>query len=52
MGLRRRILGVQAIGEDGVEKRIDVIAMAIQKHGTVYDFRRGRNVLRSSVWYS
>jgi rhodanese-related sulfurtransferase len=32
-----RILGVQAIGEDGVEKRIDVIAMAIQKHGTVYD---------------
>jgi NADPH-dependent 2,4-dienoyl-CoA reductase/sulfur reductase-like enzyme/rhodanese-related sulfurtransferase len=32
-----RILGVQAIGEDGVEKRIDVIAMAIQKHATVYD---------------
>ena len=32
-----RVLGAQAIGEDGVEKRIDVIAIAIQKHGTVYD---------------
>ena len=32
-----RILGVQAVGEDGVEKRIDVIAMAMQKHATVYD---------------
>jgi hypothetical protein len=25
------------VGEDGVEKRIDVIAMALQKGGTVYD---------------
>jgi len=32
-----RILGAQAVGTDGVEKRIDVISMAIQKHGTVYD---------------
>jgi len=32
-----RILGAQAVGEDGAEKRIDVIAMAIQKGGTVYD---------------
>lgn len=32
-----RILGAQAIGEDGIDRRIDVIAMAIQKHGTVYD---------------
>ncbi len=32
-----RILGAQAVGEQGVEKRIDVIAMAIQKQGTVYD---------------
>jgi NADPH-dependent 2,4-dienoyl-CoA reductase/sulfur reductase-like enzyme/rhodanese-related sulfurtransferase len=32
-----KILGAQAVGEDGVEKRIDVIAMAIQKHSTVYD---------------
>lgn len=31
------ILGAQAVGEDGVDKRIDVIAMAIQKHGTIYD---------------
>ena len=32
-----RILGAQAVGEEGVEKRIDVIAMAIQMHATVYD---------------
>jgi NADPH-dependent 2,4-dienoyl-CoA reductase/sulfur reductase-like enzyme/rhodanese-related sulfurtransferase len=32
-----RILGAQAIGEEGVEKRIDVISMAIQKEGTVFD---------------
>lgn len=32
-----RIFGAQAIGQEGVEKRIDVIAMAMQKEGTVYD---------------
>jgi len=32
-----RILGAQAIGFEGVEKRIDVIAMAIQLGGTVHD---------------
>lgn len=32
-----RILGAQAIGTAGVEKRIDVIAMAIQHQGTVFD---------------
>jgi NADPH-dependent 2,4-dienoyl-CoA reductase/sulfur reductase-like enzyme/rhodanese-related sulfurtransferase len=32
-----RILGAQAIGEAGVERRIDVISMAIQKQGTVFD---------------
>jgi NADPH-dependent 2,4-dienoyl-CoA reductase/sulfur reductase-like enzyme/rhodanese-related sulfurtransferase len=32
-----RILGAQAIGLAGVEKRIDVIAMAIQKKATVFD---------------
>ncbi len=32
-----RILGAQALGEEGVEKRIDAISMAIQKGGTVYD---------------
>jgi NADPH-dependent 2,4-dienoyl-CoA reductase/sulfur reductase-like enzyme/rhodanese-related sulfurtransferase len=32
-----RILGAQAIGGDGVDKRIDVIAMAIQAGMTVYD---------------
>lgn len=32
-----RVLGAQAVGEEGVEKRIDVIAMTIQKGGTVFD---------------
>ena len=32
-----RILGAQAVGKKGVDKRIDVIAMAIQKQWTVYD---------------
>jgi rhodanese-related sulfurtransferase len=32
-----RILGAQAIGSEGVEKRIDVIAMAIQNGATVFD---------------
>lgn len=32
-----RILGAQAVGEEGVEKRIDVIAMALQMGGTVFD---------------
>ena len=32
-----RLLGAQAVGQDGVEKRIDVIAMALQKDGTIYD---------------
>jgi NADPH-dependent 2,4-dienoyl-CoA reductase/sulfur reductase-like enzyme len=32
-----RILGAQAIGLEGVEKRIDVIATAIQLRGTVHD---------------
>ncbi len=32
-----RILGMQAVGEEGVERRVDVIAMAIQKEATVYD---------------
>jgi rhodanese-related sulfurtransferase len=32
-----RILGAQAVGHEGVEKRIDVIAMAIQLGATVFD---------------
>lgn len=32
-----RILGAQAVGEEGIERRIDVIAMAIQLHGTMQD---------------
>lgn len=32
-----RILGAQAVGTDGVDKRIDVIATLIQMHGTVHD---------------
>jgi NADPH-dependent 2,4-dienoyl-CoA reductase/sulfur reductase-like enzyme/rhodanese-related sulfurtransferase len=32
-----RLLGAQALGEDGVDKRISALAMAIQMHATVYD---------------
>lgn len=32
-----RILGAQAVGEAGVDRRIDVIAMAIQMKATVFD---------------
>ena len=32
-----KVLGAQAVGEEGIEKRIDVIAMAIQKGATVFD---------------
>jgi NADPH-dependent 2,4-dienoyl-CoA reductase/sulfur reductase-like enzyme/rhodanese-related sulfurtransferase len=32
-----RLLGAQAVGEDGVARRIDVIATALQLGGTVYD---------------
>ncbi|MFH1991409.1 MAG: FAD-dependent oxidoreductase [Pseudomonadota bacterium] len=32
-----KILGAQAVGTEGVDKRIDVIAMAIQQQGTVFD---------------
>lgn len=32
-----RVLGAQAVGERGVERRIDVLAMAIQMKATVFD---------------
>jgi len=32
-----QILGAQAVGEEGVEKRVDVLAMAIQMKATVFD---------------
>ncbi len=32
-----RVLGAQVVGKAGVDKRIDVLAMAIQKGATVYD---------------
>ena len=32
-----RVMGAQAVGKKGVEKRIDIIAMTIQKQGTVFD---------------
>ena len=32
-----KILGAQAVGEKGVEKRIDVISMAIEQNSTVFD---------------
>jgi len=35
-----KVLGAQAVGEEGTEKRIDVIAMAIQMNATVYDLEQ------------
>ena len=32
-----RLLGAQGLGQDGVEKRIDVFAAILQMGGTVYD---------------
>jgi NADPH-dependent 2,4-dienoyl-CoA reductase/sulfur reductase-like enzyme/rhodanese-related sulfurtransferase len=32
-----RVLGAQAVGQEGVEKRIDVISMAIQNKATIFD---------------
>ena len=32
-----RLLGAQAVGRDGVDKRIDALAMAIQLGATIYD---------------
>lgn len=35
-----RILGAQAVGRHGIDKRIDVIAMAIQMQATVFDLEQ------------
>lgn len=35
-----RVLGAQAVGGEGVDKRIDVLAMAIQLRGTVFDLEQ------------
>jgi len=32
-----RVLGSQAVGQEGVDKRVDVISLAIQKRATVFD---------------
>ncbi|MFC2022684.1 FAD-dependent oxidoreductase [Chloroflexota bacterium] len=32
-----RVLGAQAVGQEGVDKRIDVISVAIQNNATVFD---------------
>jgi NADPH-dependent 2,4-dienoyl-CoA reductase/sulfur reductase-like enzyme len=44
-----RILGAQACGEDGVDKRIDVIATAIQKQGTVFDLEEAEYATRRNL---
>ena len=36
-----RVLGAQAVGEDGVDKRISELALAIQLGATVYDLEEG-----------
>lgn len=34
-----KVLGAQAVGQDGVDKRIDVIASTIRYGGTIYDLK-------------
>lgn len=41
-----RVLGMQAAGDEGVEKRVDVVAMAIQMKATVYDLEEVRGERR------
>ena len=35
-----RVLGVQAVGEQGAERRVDVVGLAIQKGATVFDLEQ------------
>lgn len=35
-----KILGAQAVGGEGVDKRIDVVSLAIQKNSTVFDLEQ------------
>ena len=44
-----RLLGAQAVGRDGVDKRIDALAVAIQLGGTIYDLEECRALLRAPV---
>jgi rhodanese-related sulfurtransferase len=39
-----QVLGAQVVGSDGVDKRIDVLAMAIQARMTVYDLEKAELV--------
>ncbi len=44
-----RILGAQAVGEEGVERRVDVIAMAMQMGGTVFDLEEAELCMRHNT---
>jgi NADPH-dependent 2,4-dienoyl-CoA reductase/sulfur reductase-like enzyme len=44
-----RILGAQAVGEEGVARRIGVIAMALQLGGTIYDLEEAELCYASPV---
>ena len=44
-----RVLGAQAVGQDGVDKRISELAMAIQLGATVYDLEEVRALLLAAV---
>ena len=45
-----KLLGAQVLGEDGVPKRIDSFAMAIQMGCTIYDLEESELMLRSAFW--
>ena len=45
-----RILGAQAVGTEGVDKRVDVIATFIQMRGTVSDLAQAELCYSPMVW--
>ncbi len=46
-----KIYGAQALGRDGVDKRIDVIATAMKANLTVIDFTRFRIIICPAVFF-
>jgi hypothetical protein len=51
-----KVLGCQAVGEEGVEKRVDVVAAFMQKGGTVYDLEEaelcyGERLELDNAWH-
>ena len=44
-----KVLGFQGVGEEGVEKRVDVVSMNIQMGGTVFDLEEAVTLLCAPI---